>query len=95
MATKRRVRSMTKSALSPSLRHYLESGDYKLRDLFPDDPRGRVEVFRLAYPSKRMRAELQKVWEVHRGEVLRQWKAERRRGLPWAETVFNERKEVM
>lgn len=91
MAKKRRTRSMMKSTLSDSLRQYLETGNYLTRETFPDCP-GRAETFQLANPSCRDR--LRKVWDLHRLEILRAWKAKKRRGQPWAEQIFNEKKEV-
>jgi hypothetical protein len=70
-------RKPAKPILSDSMRYFLESGDYCLREKFPD-ARDRVEIFRLAHPSKAMR--------------MRSWKAEKKRGLPWAAREFeNER----
>ena len=79
-----------KATVSESLRYYLETGDYCLRERFPEDPRGWAEVFRLAYSSESMRKRLKATWLLYRGEVLRQWKAKNKKGLPWAEKIFNE-----
>ena len=88
-ALKRRTRSMMKATISESMRYFLETGNYCLRDIFPNDPRGRGEVFRLAYPSIRMRDELRKIWLLHRDEILRIWKSEKKRGRPWAAKCFD------
>ena len=85
MALKRRTRAMVKATISESLRYYLETGNYCLRDLFPDDPRGKVEVFKLAYSSEAMRKRLKSVWLLHRSEVMAGWK---KRGRPWAARQF-------
>jgi hypothetical protein len=84
-------RKPAKPILSDSMRYFLESGDYCLREKFPD-ARDRVEIFRLAHPSKAMRMRLQAIWMEHKAEVMRSWKAEKKRGLPWAAREFeNER----
>jgi len=83
----KRTRKFKPSTISGAMLHFLQTGNYRLRELFPDDHRGRVEVFRLAYPSEAMRERLRAVWETHREEVLRTWKGP---GRPWAESFFNE-----
>lgn len=88
MAIQRRVRSMTKSSLSDSLRHFLMTGDYRLMELFPNCS-GRAEVFRLANPS--CRDTVRKVWELHRAEILRNWEKQKKKGLPWAAIQFDGR----
>ena len=86
---KRKSRKFVASTISESMRYFLETGDYCLRKLFPDDPRGRAEIFRLAYSSPRMRDELRRAWLLHRPEILRHWKVGKRKGLPWAAKQFD------
>jgi len=74
---KRRARP-ARPPLWDSVRHLLLTGDYCLRELYPTDHRGRVEAFRLAGSS--LRGELREVWREHRAELLKEWKAEGRKG---------------
>jgi len=78
---------MMRSNLSDSLRQYLESGDYRTRETFPNCP-GRVETFLLANPGKRQL--LREKWLQHRAEILADWKRQKRAGLPWAAVQFDE-----
>jgi hypothetical protein len=83
MPTNRRRR--TRPATPPlfeAVKYFLLTGDYCGRALFPTDPRGRVEAFRLASPS--LRGELRGLWREHRAELLKEWKAEGCEGRPWA-----------
>ncbi|OGP68416.1 MAG: hypothetical protein A2W27_11010 [Deltaproteobacteria bacterium RBG_16_44_11] len=82
---RRRTRKIIKSILTDSLRQYLEMGDYCGKGLPLDSP-GRIQTFMLAHPSKR--PQLKETWLRHRAEILQQWKAEKRPGLPWAEKEF-------
>jgi len=86
----RRTRKIVPSTISDPMRYFLETGCYRLRELFPDDPRGRVEVFKLAYPSQAMRKRLKAVWMQHKGDVLADWQRQGKKGKPWAESFFNE-----
>ena len=88
---RRKSRKIVSSTISEPMRYYLETGNYCLRDIFPEDPRGRAEVFRLAYPSEAMRKRLRAVWLTHRPEILRQWKTQKKRGLPWGAKEFDEK----
>ena len=87
---KRRTRKIVTYVLTDSVKHYLMTGDYCSRTLFPDCP-GRYETFLLAHPGKR--EQLREVWMLHRDDILQQWKAEKRRGKPWASKQFDKKGE--
>jgi len=92
MATTRRIRTMTKGNLSPAWKYFLETGQYfKLREKFPDMSNlDHFNIFQLGHPTRggNYWEKLRKIWLLHRDEILRIWKADRRRGKPWAEKVF-------
>ena len=85
--TKRRTRAAKATTLTPYMRLYLTAGDYSGHDFPPGTP-GHVEAFMLRKDTPENREELRRIWLLHRDEILRQWKAEKRRGKPWAEKAF-------
>ena len=76
-----------KPFLWDSLRQYLETGNYLTRETFPHCP-GRAETFKLAYPSKRMREQLRRVWLLHREAIMADWREKGKVGVPWAAKIF-------
>ena len=48
---------------------------------------GKAEAFRMVKTATAARA----AWEIHKDEILKIWKAEKRRGKPWAEKVFDDK----
>jgi hypothetical protein len=82
---KRRTRQIIKKELSFSVKYYLENGCYPPRELFPSRP-GLVELFMMRHPNHA--GDLEKVWFLHRDEILKDWKAEKQKGKPWAEKHF-------
>lgn len=46
---------------------------------------GKVEAFRMRKTARGAHA----AWLIHRDEILRIWKAEKRPGLPWAVRIFD------
>ena len=47
---------------------------------------GKIQAFRIQKTPGAARA----AWKIHRVEILKQWKAEGRRGRPWAEKLFKD-----
>jgi len=88
MATNRyrRTRKHKPQAISEPWKYFLETGLYcGLREIFPDiSHQDRVEIFRLANPSRSVRRKLKKIWLRHRDEILSDWKRQKKRGKPWA-----------
>ena len=80
----------TKAVLSEPMKYFLETGDYCLLKRFPDYPKERFEIFKLANPFPSMREKLRLVWIKHKKEILEKWKAEGRADLPWAAKEFDE-----
>lgn len=51
---------------------------------------GKAEAFRMAKrPLPGGKNLLQEAWETHKDEILADWKAKKRRGLPWAAKQFD------
>jgi len=75
-------RRTTTSRVSPAMREYLATGDYrKIRNL---------DVFILARHAMGPRSdlsELRRAWEQHRVEILASWREPER---PWAERTLGE-----
>jgi len=100
MAMKRRVRTMKKSALSDSWRYFLETGGCLSaidKNKFPDISNyDKFHIFQLGNPrpGSGYWEKLRKIWMQHREEILSDWKSQKKKGLRWAETLFNERKEA-
>lgn len=82
----RRSRNVVKTSIPDSLFQYLTTGNYLTRETCPNCP-GRVQTFRLAHPGRR--AELKEVWLLHRDAILREWKRQKKTGLPWAAKLFD------
>jgi hypothetical protein len=40
-------------------------------------------------PVKKHYAKMFEAWEIHKDEIYRIWKAEKRKGLPWAAKEFD------
>lgn len=80
MATKRRIRAASLANLTPYLRKVLMGtvGEG------PPGPGEKVEAFlsRKATVAEQ-RKKLREIWFEYRKEILRQWKAEGRKGRPW------------
>jgi hypothetical protein len=74
---------MRHSLTDPEL-HLLLTGDPSIR---PGRYPGWVRPFTLISPAGR--DELRELWFKYREEILKQWKAEGRRGKPWAEKEFS------
>lgn len=87
MATNRirRTRKFKPSTLPKSLVHYLLTGEYARRDLFPDCP-GFVQTFMLSHPNEKVR--LRQIWLNHKSEVLAEWKKRGNTDHCWAEREF-------
>lgn len=52
---------------------------------------GKVEAFRMrgGGPDINGKYRLKEAWDLHKDEILKIWKAERREGLPWAAKEFD------
>ncbi|RPH48377.1 MAG: hypothetical protein EHM85_00315 [Desulfobacteraceae bacterium] len=85
----KRMRHFKQRDISPAMKYFLESGNYCLKRLFPEDHIDRFEIFRLANPSPNMLQEFRKAWELHRAEIMADWTKQKRRGLPWAAKLFD------
>lgn len=86
-----RSRKTARPFLSDAMRYYLETGDYCLREKSLEvHSREKFEIFNLAQTGSAARERLLAVWELHKDEVLGDWKRQKRRGRPWAAKEFDE-----
>lgn len=93
---KRTARRATGPRLSKSLRMYLETGDmhavlekYGPRSPEPDpDCFATFQVMGLSIRRPDQREKLKALWLLHREEILRDWKREKKKGRPWLQKVF-------
>ena len=86
----KRTRKFKPSSISPAMRYFLITGDYCLREKSLEvHPREKFEIFNLAQTGSAARERLLAVWELHRDEVLKNWKLKKKKGLPWAAVLFD------
>ena len=90
----RQKRGLRGTALTKIMRHFFLYGTWPGLDLFPHGTPGRFETFRLSKPE--LIDDALKKYRKYRQEVLDYWKAQGKKGLPWAEKELQkrERKEV-
>ena len=81
MAIKPRRQLKEVPIISPALRYYFETGDDNQDQFSPAD---RFNVFLIGFPLGKGR-DLKDLWEIAKSEILKDWKKEKRPGLPWAE----------
>jgi len=83
----RQSRKITKTPLLDFVRILLMDGPDACHDAMMERKpgSGKADAFRM----RKTPGGAQAAWKTHRGEILRIWKAEKRRGKPWAESIFN------
>lgn len=91
----KRSRKVVKQTLSDSWRFFLETGDYHTaisKEKFSDVSNcDRFYIFQLGNPSPGggYWEKLRKIWMQHKDEILSDWKKQKKKGLPWAERLFD------
>ena len=88
---KRKSRKFRPQSLSLPWVHFLESGDYLVKDRFPDmDVKESVLIFQLGNPRPggSYVERLKTIWETHKDEILRDWKKKGHEGSCWVERVI-------
>jgi len=85
----RQKRGLRGTALTEIMRHFFLYGLWPGLELFPHGTPGRVATFMLSHPDNKEKALCE--YEKHRAEVLEFWKAQGKRGLPWAERELQKR----
>ena len=85
---RKRARNIAKTPLLDFVRILLTDGpEVTHRAMMDREPgTGQAEAFRM----RKTREGAQPAWLLHRDEILRIWKAEKRTGKPWAAQQYEE-----